>query len=423
MDEVHGATGRDRRRAALATDRPAPAATVRLFLDADRFRLYTRTGIVLYAAIWLAGDHPFRPWPARCERPSRRRRFRAVLQCGQTGHRTPSLLGLCLRGQYAEENSVLGEDIVHPLFFMHPPVLLVPLALLPVFPFWAALALFSLASLAAGYGAAAAFGLPRKTCAVLFFAAPAVFQCLSQGQLALFVGGLATGGLLLLPHREKWSGLLLGLSLIKPHIVAAVFFYAVLKKKWRPLFWAALTFVLLAVLAECAFGAGMWRAFFDALWGAKRIVEHGSAPISKMTTVFAAGKLFGLGNAAAYLLQGLSAVIALAGVAYAVFVVRNVWIERASVLAACLLLPHYAYDYDWTLVLFSVFALVRAWTEAGQDMPPYLKAVTTGAYVAPLLATALSRLAGVQIAPWLLLLYFGGLLALPPKPREGSGSR
>ena len=195
-----------------------------------------------------------------------------------------------------------------------------------------------------------------------------MFQCLSQGQLALFVGGLATGGLLLLPHREKWSGLLLGLSLIKPHIVAAVFFYAVLKKKWRPLFWAALTFVLLAVLAECAFGAGMWRAFFDALWGAKRIVEHGSAPISKMTTVFAAGKLFGLGNAAAYLLQGLSAVIALAGVAYAVFVVRNVWIERASVLAACLLLPHYAYDYDWTLVLFSVFALVRAWTEAGQDM-------------------------------------------------------
>ena len=61
-------------------------------------------------------------------------------------------------------------------------------------------------------------------------------------------------------------------------------------------------------------------------------------------------------------------------------------------------------------------------TEAA-SMPPYLKAVTTGAYVAPLLATALSRLAGVQIAPWLLLLYFGGLLALPPKPREGSGSR
>ena len=422
MDEVHGATGRDRRRAALATDRPAPAATVRLFLDADRFRLYTRTGIVLYAAIWLAiilFGHGPRDVNGRLVGGDFVLFYSAARLA--TGPR-PSL-AYAYEANYAEENSVLGEDIVHPLFFMHPPVLLVPLALLPVFPFWAALALFSLASLAAGYGAAAAFGLPRKTCAVLFFAAPAVFQCLSQGQLALFVGGLATGGLLLLPHREKWSGLLLGLSLIKPHIVAAVFFYAVLKKKWRPLFWAVLTFVLLAVLAECAFGAGMWRAFFDALWGAKRIVEHGSAPISKMTTVFAAGKLFGLGNAAAYLLQGLSAVIALAGVAYAVFVVRNVWIERASVLAACLLLPHYAYDYDWTLVLFSVFALVRAWTEAGQDMPPYLKAVTTGAYVAPLLATALSRLAGVQIAPWLLLLYFGGLLALPPKPREGSGSR
>ena len=408
MDTGQTATGRGGRPGLPA------GGPVRLFLDDGRFRFYTRALIVLSAAVWLAVvllGHGLRDANGRIVGGD----FVLFYSAARLAVGPRPVLAYDPAADYREENRVLGEDIVHPLFFLHPPVVLLPLAGLAPLPFGVALALFSLASLAAGYAAARAFGLPGRESALLFFAAPAVFQCLSQGQVALFVAASAAGGLLLLERRERWSGVLLGLACIKPHVVAAIFVYALLKRRWRPLVWAAITFAGLAALAEAVFGGGLWQAFFGALAGATRIVEHGFAPFAKMTTAFAAARLSGLGNGAAYALQGLSVAGALAGLVYAVVAVRNVWIERACVLAACLLLPHYAYDYDWTLALFSIFALVRAWTEAGRDMPLSLKIVTTGAYLAPLLATALAVWTGVQVGPWLLCAYFAGLLLVRPR--------
>jgi hypothetical protein len=382
-----------------------------LFLDDARFRLYSRTLIVFYVVAWgliLGLGHGLRDANGRIRGGD----FVLYYAAARLAAGDQPRAAYDYKANYLEENAIMGEDIVHPLFFMHPPSLLLALLPLARLPFWLALVVFDAVSLLAGYLVATRFRLPRQETLLLYFAAPAMFQCLIQGQITLVLAALATAGLLAAPRRPGIGGVLLGLTLVKPHLVAPVFFYLLLKKRWRCLGWALATAAVLAGLAEYALGGGLWLAFVENLPRVSRIVEAGFAPLAKMTTAYAGLKLLGLGDPLAYAAQAVSALAALAAVALAVVRVREPRLECAVVLAGGLLVPHYAYDYDWTLVLFSVFCLAGYVREAGLVPSLGLRIVAGGAYAAPLLVTALARAVPVQLGPVLLWAYLAGLLLL-----------
>jgi len=383
-----------------------------LFCDDARFRLYAKTLLAAYLVIWgltLGLGQGMRDVNGRIRGGD----FVLYLAAARLATGPAPVSAYEYKADYEEENAILGEDIVHPLFFMHPPLLLLVLAPLAPLPFWGAWLIFTAVSLSVGLWAAGLENpLPRRETLFLFFAAPAVFQCVIQGQVTLATAALAAAGLALSPNRPCLGGTLLGLSLVKPHLVVPIFFYLLLKRRWRTLAFALGTVLVLAVLAEYAFGGGLWRAFAANLPRVGRIVEAGLAPLGKMTTAYAALRLLGLGHTTAFLAQGAGALAGLGACAYAALRIREQRLALAVVLGSCLLVPHYAYDYDWTLVFFSVLCLAGYVQEIGLHPPLWLRLAAIGAYVAPILATALTRIVPVQVGALLLLAYVGALLLL-----------
>ena len=230
---------------------------------------------------------------------------------------------------------------------------MLPLALLP-YP--AALALWLVLPLAAT--ARLLYRLvPHPLAPVAAILFPGTAQCLISGQNGLLSATFLTGGLVMLETRPVLAGLCLGALSYKPQLLAGIFVALVCGRQWRALGGATAAAAGLALVALMLFGASSWFAFRDAMPLAQAAMEHGEIPWARMTGVFTAARLAGLGVSLASLAQAAVTLAAMAGLGWAW--ARNHALKGAVLAAAIPLLTPFVYDYDLPILLPALALLMR----------------------------------------------------------------
>ncbi len=281
----------------------------------------------------------------------------------------------------------------------YPPLFLLVAGGLASLPYLVALAVWQGGTLVLALVAAmraASGAAPRREILIAALAFPAVAINLLHGQNGFLSAGLVGLGTLLLPRRPLAGGALLGLLAYKPQLALAVPIALAAGRHWRALVAAGVTVVAMTAVTLLAFGPEPWRGFVANLGFARKIIlEAGGLESFKLQSAFAAARLLGAPVAAAYALQAIVGAATLAGLAWLWHGGRDLRLKLAGLALASLLVSPYAMDYDMVLVGLALAAIVGAFR--GRTAPPYAASLMALAWVTPLLARPVARVADVPL--------------------------
>jgi hypothetical protein len=207
----------------------------------------------------------------------------------------------------------------------------------------------------------------RWDAAFIAFAHPLVFCNLSYGQNGLFTAGLMTLGLAWLDRRPWLSGIAFGLLAFKPHFAVLAPLLLLATGRGRALAACLVTVAVTCLASLALFGLEPWLGFVRTLGDTNRIIlQNAAAGLDLNASAFGAVRLAGGAVAAAWALQAVVAVTALA-------VVARIWtgatspeIRAAAFLGAAPLLSPYLPVYDLApLIPATLFLVMAAHREGG----------------------------------------------------------
>jgi hypothetical protein len=289
-------------------------------------------------------------------------------------------------------------------WYGYPPTLMLltlPLAALPFAP-----ALF--AWLGAGAAACAAL-LSRLTgwrLAVLaMLGAPAAYLNVIAGQNGQYTALLFAGGLMALERRPVLAGVCFGLLSYKPHLGVLIPFALAAAGRWRAFLAAGATVVGLVGLSLLAFGSEPWAAFIENAPFHREIMETNQTLWKRMPSVFAAARVSELSPSIGYLLQGVSALLALAATVWVWRRSASLELKSAVLVTATFLATPYSWDYDLIVLVF-----VAAWVavEAVRTgFLPWEKLALSIAVIGPGFTYRLAYFHKISLEPlflWIVLL-------------------
>lgn len=315
------------------------------------------------------------------------------------------------------QQSLFGEDTPY-YSFSYPPVFLLILAPLAKLPYWDALAVWQILGLS--LYAAAMLRLRRRYGAMLsdtalYLAAAlaftATFVNLTHGQNGFLSAGLVALALSYLGESEALAGLCFGLLAFKPQLGLLVPFALAAGGYWRGFSSAAACVLGVTVLSVIVFGTADWQGFLAATsFSQHAILDQNAVGYHKMTSVFAALRLWGLPLGLCYLVQIAVALAVAASVA---------WIWRsadaglrpkgAALCLGMLLVTPFAFDYDM-MVLAPAIALL-AFDGVDRGFRPYGRVRLAALWAAPILTRNVADYIHVPLGVLLMLIAFAGLLA------------
>lgn len=183
---------------------------------------------------------------------------------------------------------------------------------------------------------------------------PAVYANAAVGQNGFLTAGIFMGGLSLLSRRPFTAGLVLGCLAIKPQLGLLLPVALLAARAWRAIAGAAISSIGIVAGGAALFGLPTMAAWIHQmpLYGA--ITRDGLVGWSKLASIYAAAREFGLGPGAALAINGAAAVAA----AVAVW---RIWRSKtgdgakvAILSAAAALASPYLLFYD-TLILVPAF--------------------------------------------------------------------
>jgi glycosyl transferase family 87 len=319
--------------------------------------------------------------------------------------------------QHKKEQSIFGADT--PFYGWHyPPVFLALAAVLALLPYFAALAVWQLATLPLYlWNVLAIAREPRAFLPALAF--PAVFINLAHGQNGFLTAALLGGGMLLMDRTPTLAGMMLGLLVYKPQFALLIPLALAVSARWRVFWTAAATVLVVCAASYLAYGAAAWNAFFDSLAFTRTVVlEEGGTGFYKIQSAFAAVRLWNGPVALAYAAQ---ASVTLA----AAFLIVRIWrsesalpFKAAALIAGALLVTPYALDYD-LVVMGPAIAFLAAYG-LKRGFLPYEKSALAFCWVAPLLTRSVAQFLGLPLGLIALLILFA--LAYRRAAREGTAS-
>jgi alpha-1,2-mannosyltransferase len=257
-----------------------------------------------------------------------------------------------------QEGLLGGHWNWHP--FPYPPLFLlvvVPLGLLPYFAAY----LVAMGASAAAFVAAAATR-PWKLTTLVLLTSPAALLNALFGHNGFLTAALLAGGARLLRERPVLAGVLFGGLAYKPQLALVVPVALVAARAWRTLASAAATTALLVLASVALFGVGAWIEWIGFLPRfSSGVVEFADIFFPRMASVTPALLRVGLPPAAAFAVQAIVALTALAAVWLAYRRAPESRAAGAVLLAAPFLVTPYAYAYD-----LPAAAVAVAWLAIGK---------------------------------------------------------
>jgi hypothetical protein len=243
---------------------------------------------------------------------------------------------------------------------------------------------------------------PDRDAMWLALAFPGVFVNLTCGQNGFVTLALLGGGLLALDSWPIVSGILFGLMTYKPQYAVLIPLFLIATARWRVLWIAGATALILALVSLATFGTETWRAFFGSIAFTRVVVlERGGSGFGKLQSAFAAMRLWGVGVHGAYVVQ---AVVAGAAVIVLLWIWRRTAtfeLQAAALATGVMLMSPYMMDYDLVLL-----ALPIAWLSLDglrRGFLPFDKSIITFAWMLPMFARTLAINHGIPLATPLLL--------------------
>lgn len=302
---------------------------------------------------------------------------------------------------YARQQQMFGADT--PYYgWLYPPVFLLLAAALALMPYPVALALWQGGTLLAFLAAVGAIlrGVPQPATGRLWLlvalAFPAVFVNLGHGQNGLLTASLFGAALVALPARPAVAGVLFGLLAYKPQFGLVVPVALLAAGQWRAIAAAALTVIALAAIATLLFGSGVWPAFVASTGIARTVLlEQGDVGFEKLSSAFAAVRMWGGGAPLAYAAQAAVMLAAVGGTAL-IWRARLDHAQKAAMLSVAALLasPH-VLDYDLTLLGVTIAYMVATGLNRGfRDGEITLLAA---AWITPLIARGVAGASGIPL--------------------------
>jgi hypothetical protein len=285
----------------------------------------------------------------------------------------------------------------------YPPTFQLPILPLALAPYRLAFAIW-MAATGGLYLAMTRLIARDRLALVLALGFTGVFMNLAQGQNGFLTTALLGGGLLLLDRRPWLAGALLGLLAIKPHFGLLLPLLLAAGGRWRSFAGAAVSAVLLCLLATAMFGPDAWRAFFAALPSVSKSFAAGRVPLAKAPTLFATVRLLG----------GPAPVALAADLLFAApFVVATLiaWrrpgplkLKAGLAVLATLLTSPYLFDYDLMLLAIPLGALLSQprpwrWPAGGRSVAALL-------FLTPILVEPIAQATHLQFAPFAVALGF-----------------
>lgn len=262
------------------------------------------------------------------------------------------------------EQAAVGAAIGYNYFY-YPPVFLLlcaPLAWLPYLPAFVA---FQVAGGVALWGA---LRLIRRdtspaVLALLLLAFPGFWWAIGTGQNALLTAALFAAGTALLDRRPWFAGICFGLLCYKPHFGLLLPVALLAGEHWRAVLAAGATVVVLVLASLALFGAATWQAFLAATGSFAEVYASHAIFMAGLTSGYGAALALGASRQAAFALQAVLLVVAVAAV-IAAWRVRDgraapLPVRAAVLLAATPVAVPVLMFYDLMLVLVALLWLSR----------------------------------------------------------------
>ncbi|HEV7385318.1 MAG TPA: glycosyltransferase family 87 protein, partial [Phenylobacterium sp.] len=190
----------------------------------------------------------------------------------------------------------LGPYSLRP--FIYPPSALFLFVPFAIAPYWLSYGLWVLATGGLFLWAGRKAGSPWW-----LMLAPPVVLVMFCGQVTLLIGGLVTGGLVLLPRRPVLAGVLFGVAAaVKPQLLVLVPIALLAEGRWRTLAAAAATGVGLVAASVMIWGVEPWFAWLSALHRFQALIFPEPAMVAALITPYGFLQANGLNGAWAFLL-------------------------------------------------------------------------------------------------------------------------
>ncbi len=203
--------------------------------------------------------------------------------------------------------------------------------------------------------------------------------------------------------------MLFGLLAYKPQFGLMIPLVLLATGRWRTLFAAGATVVLLVIAATLAFGFESWHAFFRFAEYTRAIVlETGETGWHKIQSVFSWARMWGASVPLAYAIQGA---VTLAVAAAMVWLWRSpatYALKAAGLCLAAILATPYSIDYD-LMVLAPAIAL---WAREGlkHGFGPWEKSALAFLWIVPLIARGVGQVTLIPLGVIAMLTVFALLL-------------
>lgn len=254
---------------------------------------------------------------------------------------------------------------------------------------------------------------------LMLCALPAAMNCLLHGQNGLLSAALLGGAMFALQHRKfVLAGIFVGLLSYKPQMGLIIPLALIFARHWQTFISASVTTLAVAAISLLAFGIDTWIGFFEQLPIASYVLRNDIVDWEKMTSIYAALRVYGLSDTIAWAIQSIAAFLM-------VVLLFFIWqplpatnqdkpmsdnqiaVRATTLVAGGLLFTPFALAYDFAILLVPLAFLIKAGQKIG--FLPYEKtilalivifssvvarwAVSTGMPIAPLFPLALLWLA------------------------------
>ena len=313
-----------------------------------------------------------------------------------------------VRAYQAWQNAQFGP-VLDGHNFSYPPTALLYAPLFGALPYVAALALWSLGSVAS-FTLAARPWLARVRLAWWWtLLIPGTLVCLWAGHYGLLFGALWLFAWHRLDDRPVLAGVAIGLMLIKPHLAILIPLVLIRRRAWRALAVAALTAGILVAASIFLSGPSPWQIYFRSTAGLQvSLVQHSRDMLSFMMVTPA--PLFfavGIARGVAWVLQSIVALVVVGMLLWHLPEERHAAALLTAV-ATFLVLP-YGFNYDLTIVGVAALLLFVRAVQGNLRSVAWIAAAS----LALSSLTAYLALAGLRLAPFILGALFVAMLREP----------
>lgn len=316
----------------------------------------------------------------------------------------------------AVQKEILHYDAAY-FGWHYPPFFLILATLLALLPYFAALAVYTIAGFSAYWAVARRIGLKTKAFFWGIAAFPGAFINLSNGQNGFITTALLGSGFLFLEKRPWIAGALFGLLSYKPQFFVVIPVLLLAGGYGRALAATILSALACAAASLALFGIETWQAFFKSTELTRRIVvENGQTGWEKIQSVFSLAREMGSDLPIAY---GLQIFIGLAALGLAAWLWRqkeSTLAARATVLiATTALVTPYILDYDLIILAVPLVFLARQGLEKG--FLPYEKLLLITLWFLPLIVRIAAK-AGAPLTPFMMATMLGFYVTHAQSPRK-----